>query len=128
MHSEELIKRVQHRVGLETQEGTLKAVQATLETLGERLPRKTARGFSAQLPHDLRACFLQRQDARQPFDLDEFYNRVSARADFGRPLAVACAQAVIKVLYEAVSAGEMADVRLELTPEYDPLFQDAEEA
>lgn len=123
MHAEELIERVQRRVGLETQEETLKAVQATLETLGERLPRKAARGFSAQLPHDLKACFLQRQDARQPFDLDEFYNRVSARADLGRPLAVECAQAVLKVLDEAVSAGEMADIRRELAPEYDPLFQ-----
>lgn len=123
MNSEELVERVQRYADLETQEETLKAVQATLETLGERLPRKAARGFAAQLPHDLRACLLQRQDARQPFDLDEFYNRVSARADLGRPLAVACAQAVIKVLYEAVSAGEIADIRLELTSEYDPLFQ-----
>lgn len=125
MHSEELIGRVQHHVGLETQQEAFKAVEATLETLGERLSRKEAREFAAQLPHDLRECLLQRQDAQQPFDLDEFYNRVSARADMGRPQAVECALAVIKVLYEAVSAGEMADIQIELAPEYDPLFQKA---
>ena len=56
------------------------------------------------------------------FNLEEFYNRVAARSEVGYPAAIKHSQAVIQVLREAVSRGELRDVLRELPDEYDELL------
>jgi uncharacterized protein (TIGR00106 family) len=104
------------------------AICATLETLGERLFGEEARHLAAQLPPGLDA-YLRLAKAKDTFDLDDFYRRVAAREGAGvdLPQAVYHARAVVSVLQEAVSPGEMRDVREQLPAEYAALFawQDA---
>jgi uncharacterized protein (DUF2267 family) len=121
MQYDDFIDRVQQRAGLDSQERAVRAVRATLETLGERLSRMETRQLAAQLPNQLRAHFHARPES-QIFPLEEFFKRVSARASVRQSEAAEQARAVIGVLREAVSAGEIEDVRIELAPEYDTLF------
>lgn len=121
MQYDDFIDRVQQRAGLDSQERAVRAVRATLETLGERLSRMETRQLAAQLPNQLRAHFHAKAES-QIFSLEEFFKRVSARASVRQSEAAKQARAVIGVLREAVSAGEIEDVRIELAPEYDALF------
>ena len=57
--------------------------------------------------------------------LDEFYSRVSAREGEDLPTSIFYARAVIRVLSEAVSPGEINDVFAQLPPEYDRFIQEA---
>jgi uncharacterized protein (DUF2267 family) len=120
------IDRVQERAGCDSQEEAVRATHATLETLGERLSTRETRQLAAELPQELRAYLLQRS-AHQPFPLEEFFHRVSARGGVRWHQAVVHARAVIAVVGEAVSAGELEDVRTELAPDYDALFEETME-
>jgi uncharacterized protein (DUF2267 family) len=60
---------------------------------------------------------------------EEFFERVSQREGVDGPKAIYHARAIIAMLYEAVSPGEMADVRAQLPADYGRLFEpDREEA
>jgi uncharacterized protein (DUF2267 family) len=122
MQYKEFIDRVQQLTGCGSPEEAVQATRATLETLGERLSRRETRQLATQLPKELGTYLHQRQEQQQFFALEEFFNRVSAREGTRWHQAVAHAQAVIAVLREAVSPGEIEDVRIELAPEYDALF------
>jgi uncharacterized protein (DUF2267 family) len=117
MQYNEFIEQVQHRSGLHSAEEATQAIRATLQTLGERLSKTETEKLAAQLPNPLKS-YLLLQPETQRFTLEEFFNRVSAREDVGRPHAIAHARAVFGVLREAVSAGELEDVKRELPPEY----------
>ncbi len=123
MRYDEFVKHVQAHVDTASKDEALRAIHATLETLGERLSKKEREDLAAQLPKELRPDLLKRE--HEPFDLEEFYNRISARAGVRRPHAIDYARAVIKTLNEAVSPGEIDDIRIELAPAFDPLFEDA---
>lgn len=125
MEYTEFIDRVRQRTGLDSQEDAVRVTRATLETLGERLSRVETRRLATQLPKELAAYFHPRQES-QLFPLEEFFNRVSAREKVRHAEAVDHARAVITVLCEAASPGEIEDVRRELAPEYDELFKETE--
>ena len=61
------------------------------------------------------------------FPIEEFFERVSQREGVDVPKAIYHARAVIAVLYEAISPGEMADVRAQLPAEYVRLFEPGRE-
>lgn len=125
---DEFLDRVQKRAGLASRDEAVRATQATLETLGERVYRSARDDVAAQLPKGLKE-HLSRRAAPQmtPQDVDrfmpdEFYHRISARAGVGYPAAVVQARAVMATLREAISAGEWQDLREELPPEYEELL------
>lgn len=115
------LDQVKQRTGLSSQEEVLLMVQATLETLGERLEKAEREKLAAQLPDPLKEILLGRQ-VTDRYDLEEFYNRVSARGEFGYPEAVRGSRAVMAALQEAVSKGEIGDILSELPEEYRELF------
>jgi uncharacterized protein (DUF2267 family) len=121
MQYEEFLERLQNRAGLESQEEARQAAEATLETLGERIARKERADVASELPRPLFE-FLTRRPPEDLFDLEEFYNRVSARADVGYPEAVRLARAAVEVLKEAISEGQELDVLFRLPEEFDELF------
>jgi uncharacterized protein (DUF2267 family) len=127
MRYDEFISRVQERAGLARDEA-VRSTEATLATLGERLYRTERENLAAQLPDELKEDLFKEVDSEvtrrdvDRFSLEEFYIRVSARAEIGYPDAVKRAQAVIAVLREAVSAGEIEDVLSKLPDEYGELF------
>lgn len=121
MRYEEFIDRVADHVVIESREQAEKSTQATLETLGERLEREERDNLASQLPHRLKEYLLARPDTEH-YLLDEFYNRVSARAGVRHVHGVRQAQAVMAVLQQAVAPGEWADMLKELPEDYRVAF------
>ncbi|BCL34563.1 DUF2267 domain-containing protein [Nostoc sp. MS1] len=123
MQHDEFIAQVRHRANLRTTGDAELATRATLETLAERLAGNEANNAAAQLPKGI-AQYLQHQyaGAGVRLSLDEFYQRISLREGVELQQAVNHAHAVIEVLSEAISSGEMEDIRTQLPPEYEPLF------
>ena len=126
MQYDEFVGRVQNRARLAATGETVKAIHATLGTLGERLAGGEPDQLAAQLPQEIGA-YLRSALKGQSFSLDEFFNRVTEREGVDKPDAVYHARAVISVLKEAVSPGEIEDVLSQLPAEYDPLFESSYE-
>ena len=121
MRYDEFVDRVLEKSGLDSREQAIELTKATLETLGERLDRKVLRGVASQLPDELKELLLNRGDGDQ-YQLQEFYQRVGARADTNYNDAAKRAQAVLSVLQEAISAGEVQDMIDSLPGQYAKLF------
>lgn len=124
MQLHDFLGQVQHRAHLANVDQALRASRATLETLAERLSGGEPTQLGAQLPPEL-ARYLHEITAGtgERFSSDEFFQRVSAREGVDLPDAVFHARAVIEVLCEAVSPGEIDDVRAQLPADYQRLFE-----
>jgi uncharacterized protein (DUF2267 family) len=128
MQYEEFIQRVQERADLGSREEAVRATEAVLGTLGERLYRTERDDVAAQLPKELERCLLKYVNAattrRQVdrFGVENFYIRVRGRADLTFPEAVKQSRAAVAILREAISAGEWQDMRSSLPEEYADLF------
>ncbi len=124
MKTDQFIGLVQSRARLASTGEALRAVSATLQVLGQRLFGGEAGDLAAQLPSELGHYLLDGQEqGAESFGLDEFFQRVSILEGAALPDAVFHARVVISVLQEAVSRGEMDDVRAQLPEEYGPLFE-----
>jgi uncharacterized protein (DUF2267 family) len=126
MKHDEFVGHVQNRARLASRGEALRAVRATLETLGERLAGGEADDLAAQLPPEI-GDYLREAESDGSFSLDTFLDRVAEREGTDLPVAVHHARAVVAVLDEAVSAGEMDDVHAQLPEEYNPLFESGSE-
>jgi uncharacterized protein (DUF2267 family) len=114
MQFNEFLGQVQHRAQLPSMGHALAATRATLVTLGERLAGGEPADLAAQLPREI-AHFVvsgapDSMGSGQRFDLNEFLVRVSLRENVDMPVAARHAQAVMSVVSEAVSPGEMTQV------------------
>jgi uncharacterized protein (DUF2267 family) len=120
---DEFIGHVQHRARLGSRAEAERATRATLETLAERLVGGEAHDLAAQLPLEL-ALSLQPPDAGlgAKLTLDEFFELVSEREGVDLPEATFHARVVIGLLTEAVSMGEIKDVRVQLPAAFAQLF------
>lgn len=124
MQTHEFLNRVMQRSDLEQEQDAKRATLAVLETLAHRLAGGEPKDLASQLPEEL-AGALQIEEGNDPFGLDVFYEQVAEREGVARNQAEAHARAVISVLMEAVSQGEIGDVRAQLPGEYAPLFSPA---
>lgn len=123
MQTDEFVRRVQEQAKIPTGDAALNVIEATLETLGERLPGDERGGLAAELPAQLKAYVRKREKTLPvPYGLEEFYNRVAGRAGLGLREAIRQSHAVMSVLQEAVSAGQLQDVRRQLPAEYEEPF------
>lgn len=129
MEYNEFVKRVQDQAELAAPDEAAAAIRAVLGTLGEMLSPMERRHLAAQL-HKSMKDYVTEWMERPPkekgrphrFNLEEFYHRVAARSEVRYPTAVRRSQAVMKVLREAVTPGELADIFRELPPEYEELL------
>lgn len=121
MRYEEFIDRVMERSGLDSRDRAIEITRAALETLGERLDRTVRRGVASQLPDELKTHLLRRADGDQ-YQLQEFYQRVGARTDTKYHDAAERATAVLGVLREAVSPGQVQEMLDSLPDQYSRLF------
>ena len=123
MQYDEFIGQVQHQAHLASREDAVRAIRATLETLGERLFGNEADHLAAQLPREI-AYYLTNARQRESFGLDEFFQRVQEREGVSveLPEAIYHARVVLSVLQDAVSPGEIADIRAQLPHEFQPIF------
>jgi uncharacterized protein (DUF2267 family) len=122
MQYDEFVGEVQHRARLASRGEAMRAIQATFETLAERLPPGEASDLAAELPPEL-STFLEDAEETESFSVDDFFLRVAAKEAADLPDAAHHARAVIAVLQEAVSAQEMEQVRGRLPDNYIPLFE-----
>jgi uncharacterized protein (DUF2267 family) len=121
---DEFIGQVQQRARLSSRGDAERATRVVLETLAERLGGGEPKDLASQLPPEIGRHLLHaRAGTGESFSLDDFFERVSTREGVDRPDAVQHARAVIAVLQEAVSPGELDDVQSQLPPDFDRLFK-----
>ncbi len=121
MKFDEILGRVQNRAQLASSEEALRATRATLSTLNERLAGGETGDLASQLPGELQQ-YLDRKGHGERFGVDEFFKRISNREGVDLPVSVHHTRAVISVLKEAVSKGEISDILAQLPEEYTKLF------
>lgn len=126
MQFDDFVGNVQSNARLASKGEAVRAIHATLQTLGERLQEGEAQHLAAQLPQEI-STYLQEAETQESFDLSRFFERVATRESTDLPAAVHHARAVISVLQEAVSPGQIADVRAQLPEEYNSLFESGSE-
>ena len=127
MKYEEFVEKVEQRAHLASKGEAQRAIQATLETLAEGLTRIERVDAAAQLPRGL-ALYLEQPNlgsGNQPApvqkrisSLDEFYQRMALREDVPQATAREHARAVMSVLVEALSRGEVEDIHRQLPIEF----------
>lgn len=123
MKYDEFIKHVQTAAQLGSRQEAENAVRATLETVRDRLVGDEAKDLAAQLPQQLGEYLRGREGENGGhFSFKEFIERVSAKEGVEPSVAAIHARAVFSVLENAVSAGEMKDVRVNFSDDYDELF------
>jgi len=126
MNYDEFVGQVQHRARLPSTAEAVRATRSTLEVLAARLYGDEARELAAQLPREI-AIYLEAKEEPRRFGLQEFFKLVQEREGVDMPESVYHARAVISVLQDAVTPGEIEDARAQLGAEWDPLFDSGDE-
>ena len=107
MEYEEIVAVVRQASGGIGSEAADRALQATLQTLAERLPRGEARHIVQELPAELKPWIYTETDA-EAFDIDEFLVRVAKREETDVETALRHARAVFFALGDALSPEAVA--------------------
>src|SRR6185437_2870138 len=99
------------RARLSSQSEAVRAARAALETLGDRISTDGADDLASRLPNEV-AEFLRHPALTTPdrFSLHEYYTRVAEREAVDLPAAAHHARAVMSVVCDAVSPGEIKDL------------------
>ncbi len=123
MQYQEFVDQVRQRGGLDSFERAEAATQATLTTLGEYLSGGEGLNLASQLPQGIAEILHQQPpDRSKIFSLNDFLQMIGEQEGVGIEEAEAHARAVVSVLEEAVTEGEMQDVRRQFPSEFDGLF------
>ncbi len=124
MEYQEFVERVEGRITPTQTAAAELAIASTLTTLGERITGSEAEDLAAQLPEEMKGPLYDRETGdAQEFSLDEFYNRVARRGGVSVEDASEHVAAVMRVLREAISGGEVEDVISQLPAEFEPLLR-----
>ncbi len=127
MKHDEFIKHVQSLAQLNSREEAERATRATLEVLKERIVGDEASQLAAQLPQEFKQYLQGREGENgQYFRLEEFIKRMSEKEGVEPTAAAIHIRAVFAVLQDAVTPGELADVRANLSEDYEELFPPAQ--
>ncbi|MGA9399563.1 DUF2267 domain-containing protein [Haladaptatus sp.] len=122
MDYSEFIGQVQHRLKLGKQGQAVRAIRATLTTLGERLQAGEAKDLAGPLPMEI-DWYLIHAESGERFHFDEFVSRVAEREGIDDGDALFHAKGVMSLVAEVVPEGEFEQIRGQLPEEYDPLFE-----
>jgi uncharacterized protein (DUF2267 family) len=118
------VHRVQERTGLDATRAS-RAIEAVLETLGERIAAGEVADLLARLPVELHEP-LRRGAAASPaarrMSLEQFLRAVAEREGTAPDVARRHSHAVLATLRDAVGE-EFYDVSVELPPEYGVLYR-----
>jgi uncharacterized protein (DUF2267 family) len=120
---EEFLNKVQDRIGPAQPDEARRAITATLSTLSERISGGEADDLGAQLPQELKESIQRSGEEAEAFSLEEFLRRVGERERVNADTARNHASAVMTVLREAVTGGQLDDIRAQLPQEFTPLFE-----
>lgn len=106
---EEFLERVQDAAGIDSRDQTEQAVHATLRTLADRISGGQAKDLALYLPAPVRADLIETTEQAEPFDRDEFLDRVAAIESTDRTTAERHARAVLTAVRVSVPESEVAD-------------------
>lgn len=127
MKYDEFIKHVQSFAQSDSREQAEQVTRGTLEVLAERIVGDEASQLAAQLPDQIGDCLRGREGQNgNHFSLKEFYRRVSEKLGMEPIATVTWVRAVFAVLNSAVTPGEFADIRVNLSDDYQELFASPE--
>ena len=117
MKEHELVAAVRRTTDVSDQQHAEKAVRATLKVLGRRLAGGEPGELAAQLPPGL-AAVLPSEGPGERFDVEGFYQRVAEEEGTDPARARQHARAVAAALKNAITPGELNDVRAQLPEDY----------
>lgn len=126
MQTDAFLAEVERRADLESSSDARTATRAVLETLGERVTIGETEDIASQLPAELETDMSAAiSDEAEEFPLEEFIGRVESREEPQNVPGSAedHVRAVVTVLGEAVSGGELEDARDQLPTEFERLFE-----
>ncbi len=123
MQYEEFLSKVQDRTGLARSGEARRAITATFSTLCERISGGEASDLAAQLPQELKEPLHRAGEDAEEFSFEEFLRRVGEREGVNTDVARDHASAVVTVLKEVVTGGELDDIRAQLPGEFQLLFE-----
>jgi uncharacterized protein (DUF2267 family) len=99
------------------------AITAALETLNERIIGGEARDLAAQLPKEIQPALRLKAEEAEGFSLEELYQRVAEREGVDIETARIDASAVMRVLREAVTPGELDNLMVQLPKDFNTLLR-----
>ena len=99
------------------------AITAALETLNERIIGGEARDLAAQLPKEIQPALRLKAEEAEGFSLEELYQRVAEREGVDIETARIDASAVMRVIREAVTPGELDNLMVQLPEDFNTLLR-----
>ncbi len=121
MQYQDFIEGVQRTGNFPSIEETELAIEASLSTLAERLHTSVNDKFRSQLPNQLKKYLAVSSDSIQ-FSLEEYYNRVGARAKVRYSQAVRLSRTVMCMVNRAITNGLKDEILDDLPAEFVELF------
>ena len=122
MTYDDLLGRVAVGAGLEKDEAN-RVTRAFFQTLAKRLGNDEAREFATQLPAELQDTLAPTDPDVEQFSTDEFLQRVGEDAGIEPARVEQAAHAVWRAVHDAVSKGELGDVKSQLPDTFVKLFE-----
>ncbi|WP_372911284.1 DUF2267 domain-containing protein [Salinigranum sp.] len=115
MNFDEFTGTIQHRLELSGTGETVRAIRATLTTLGRRIPDGAAADLAASLPMEVDWYLTGAvTEHGQRFDYREFVERVSAIEHTDRPAAAYHAQVIVDLVATLVPPSDLQQLRDQL--------------
>ncbi|MGP3965814.1 DUF2267 domain-containing protein [Nonomuraea sp. 3N208] len=124
MDYEQFVKIVGRRIGQGGAESADRAVEATLQTLSERLSTEQSHDLMGEVPPEIMRL-LYSESTPEPFDAVEFLHRVAEREGVDLETADRHARAVFWALGQTVSPDEIAYLAADLPHDFAPLLAEA---
>lgn len=115
MNFDEFTGEVQHRLELPGTGETVRAIRATLMTLGERIPAESAEDLAASLPMEIQWYMTGAvHEHSQHFDWSEFVSRVSEIENAEGTDAAYHAQVIMDLVASLVPPSDLQQLRDQL--------------
>lgn len=115
MDFDEFTGEIQHRLELPGTGETVRAIRATLLTLGQRIPAGNAEDLAASLPMEIRWYLTGAvQEHGQRFDWEEFIDRVSNIEGADPTDAAYHSRVIIDLVHAAVPESDFRELRDQL--------------
>lgn len=115
MNFDEFTGEVQHRLELPGTGETVRAIRATLTTIGERIPEGNAEDLAASLPIEIKWYLTGPvREHGQRFDWSEFVDRVAEIENADPEDAAYHARVVVDLVREVVPESDFRELRDQL--------------